>query len=268
MARPADIAAAHRIGEHAGVSRTPDARSDADHPDPAADSAAPPEAGRDRRSFLRQLSGDAVTTAGKLAGASMVLSRSLVAAGEAAVRHLEQTADVNGRSVGREGAPDLPPTGTSPAAEASLATQVVSSTVSPDPVAALTPEQHAFLTNGTRAALAVNDPGGHPLVAFTTFHWDGSLIRLPARDSTARTIDIDRDPRVSLLIDDPGSDAWVAVAGVASLVYGDQVEPAVRLILAKYHDEADAALRSEEMRKTGDQIAIHVRPTRFIWRSG
>lgn len=251
------------------MSRTPDAGGDAHHPDRAADSAAPPEPGRDRRSFLRQLSGDAVTTAGKLAGASTVLRRSLVAAGEAAVGHLEQTADLNGRSVDREeGAPDLPPTGTSPAVEASVATQVVSSTVAPDPVAALTPEQHAFLTNGTRAALAANDPGGHPLVAFTTFHWDGSVIRLPARDSTARTIDIDRDPRVSLLIDDPGSDAWVAVAGVASLVYGDQVEPSVRLILAKYHDEADAALRWEDMRRTGDQIAIHVRPTRFIWRFG
>ena len=198
----------------------------------------------------------------------MVLRRSLVAAAEAAVEHLEQAADANGRAVDRTEAPQLPSQETSAAAEASLDTHMVFSTVAPDPAAALTPEQHAFLTNGTKAALAVNDPGGHPLVAFTIFHWDGSLIRLPARDSTARTFDIDRDPRVSLLIDDPVSDGWVAVAGVASLVYGAQVEPAMRLILAKYYDETDAALRWEEMRRAGDQLAIHVRPTRFVWRAG
>jgi len=136
----------------------------------------------------------------------------------------------------------------------------------PDPVVALTSEQHAFLRTCPNAVLAVNDPGGHPLVASMIFHWDGTCFRVPGRDSTARVANIDRDPRVSLLIDDPSAGTWVAVTGVASLVYGDQVEADIRLILAKYHDEAEAARRWDSMRSTGGQMAIWVRPTRFVWR--
>jgi hypothetical protein len=145
--------------------------------------------------------------------------------------------------------------------------QAVRPTVSPaDPVVRLTREQHDFLAAGIRAALAVNDPGGHPLIASTMFHWDGSVVRLPARDSTARTADVDRDPRVSLLIDRPGTDAWVAIAGLASLVYGEQVEPDIRVILAKYHDAGELERRWQEMRSSGDQLVIRVRPIRFVWR--
>ena len=246
-----------------------DGRAEPSDPDPGADPAATPQPGADRRSFLRQLSGNALVTAGKLAGASTVLRRSLTAGSEAAIGHFGNAADANQPSGDAPAGP--PPLRARPAdgANASASTLVASSdAVLPNPVAALTPEQHTFLAQGTRAALAVNDPGGHPLVAFTIFRWDGAVIRLPARDSTARTVDIDRDPRVSLLIDDPTSDAWVAVAGVASLVYGAQVEPEIRLILAKYHDEAGVARHWEEMRSAGDQLVIHVRPTRFVWRTG
>jgi hypothetical protein len=136
-----------------------------------------------------------------------------------------------------------------------------------DPVAALTVDQQTFLSGGRKAALAVNDPTGHPLLAFSDYHWDRSLFRLPARDFTARTIDIDRDPRVGLLIEDPASEAWVAISGLASLVYGDQVEPEFRLILSKYHDSEGVAQRWEELRSNGDQLVIRIKPTRFVWRS-
>lgn len=249
------------------MSTTHGAGADPHDPDRAAQSAGASEPGRDRRTFLRQLSGDAIVTAGKLAGASAVLRRSLVAAGEAAVEHVEG-ATANESSADHVDAPlDAQAPDITGAAAPDTADPVArQATRPPDPVVALTSEQHAFLTNGTRAVLAVNDPGGHPLVASAPFHWDGSIIRLPARDATARVADIDRDPRVSLLIDDPASDAWVAVGGMASLVYGAEVEPDIQLILAKYHDEAEAARRWDEMRSAGDQMAIRVRPTRFVWR--
>jgi hypothetical protein len=242
----------------------PDSGAD---PEPDADPEPPdPEPGADRRSFLRQLSTDAVWTAGRLAGASAALRRSLVAAGGSAIGSLEASADVEASVPGPVGAVPPPrPASDPPVAVAAAVAPAPVST--PDPVTALTPLQHAFLAGGTKATLAVNDPGGHPLLASSIYHWDGALIRVPARDFTARTTGVDRDPRVSLLIDDPASDAWVAVTGIASLVYGDQVETELRLILGKYHDGDDVAGRWDALKATGDQLVILVRPTRFVWRS-
>jgi len=235
-------------------------------PDPEPEPAAIREPRPDRRSFLRQLSGDAVWTAGKVAGASMALRRSLVAAGEAAIGRLETAADAApSPTEPGHASPPTPPT--APPTTTVVATTMPPAVALPDPAATLTPQQHAILMSGTRAALAVNDPLGHPLLAFSMFHWDGSVIRLPARDSTARTTNIDRDPRVSLLIDDPTSEGWVAVSGIASLLYGDRVDQEMALILAKYHDPNEVSRRWEELRSTGDQLVILVRPTRFVWRS-
>jgi hypothetical protein len=232
-------------------------------PDQAREPAGDPPPQADRRSFLRQLSTDAVWTAGKVAGASAALRRSLVAVGETALGTFEVA---EGPAMAAE------PSVAAPVPEAASGSASAAPAVTPtpiparDPVAALTPEQHGFLSNGRRAALAVNDPAGPPLLAFSTYHWDGSLLRLPARDFSARTIDIDLDQRVTLLVDDPASDAWVAINGIATLGYGDRVEPEMRLILAKYHDADQVTSRWDELRSTGDQVVIRIRPTRFVWR--
>jgi hypothetical protein len=257
------------------VDTAPDGRDTSPESNPTAHVPPARDEGADRRSFLRQLSGDAIVTAGKLVGASAVLRRSLVAAGEAAVGHLEEATEARpapeAASEARASLDEAPATRppmpeTAGQAEVGTMPHAVRPTTTADPIASLTREQHDFLAAGTRAALAVNDPGGHPLIASTIFHWDGSEVRLPARDSTARTADIDRDARVSLLIDKPGTEAWVAIAGLASLVYGEQVEADIRLILAKYHDEAELERRWQEMRSSGDLLAIRVRPVRFVWR--
>src|SRR5688572_8856235 len=54
---------------------------------------APLDASPDRRAFMRQMSRDAVLTAGRLAGLSTVVRRSVLAAGEAVTRDLEPTSE-------------------------------------------------------------------------------------------------------------------------------------------------------------------------------
>jgi pyridoxamine 5'-phosphate oxidase-like protein len=222
----------------------------------------------DRRSFLRQLSGDAVWTAGRLAGASAVIRRSLVAAGDTAIRSLEEAADPS--------RPQAEPAGPASGARATVgpvapvvpAAEIASPPVSPTASAALTPAQHAFLEAGATATLAVNDPAGAPFLTTSKYLWDGETIRLPAQDVTARVSHVDRDPRVSVLIEDPATDAWVAVTGVASLVYGDQVEAMTLAILRKYLSPDAAADQWDALRSTGDRLVIEVSPTRFVWRHG
>jgi hypothetical protein len=221
----------------------------------------------DRRSFLRQLSTDAAWTAGKLAGASAALRRGLVAAGESAIGTFEGEARVD--ALVAQSGPEAPapaPAMASGGAKAEPVPPAASPAVVADPVAALTPDQHAFLINAAKATLAVNDPTGHPLLAPSIYHWDGALIRLPARDFTARTFAIDRDPKVGIFIDDPASGAWVAIHAIATLVYGEAIEPDMRLILSKYDESVAAAGRLEQPPATSDQLVIRLRPTRFVWR--
>ena len=136
----------------------------------------------------------------------------------------------------------------------------------PDPVLTVTPDQHDFLATGATATLAVNDPSGAPQLTSSMYHWDGSTLRLPGQMFTARATNIDRDPRVSLLVENAASGAWLAVTGVASMVHGDEADDELTLLLSKYLEPDAVAHRLQEMRASGDQMVIRVRPTRLVWR--
>jgi PPOX class probable F420-dependent enzyme len=215
---------------------------------------------------MTQMSRDAVLTAGRLAGLSTVVRRSVFAAGEAVTRDLAPAAEEEVPSVPQP----VPTTAPTPAKTATPAAEVASDppppTAAPQPTLTLTPEQHDFLATGATATLAVNDPAGAPQLTSSMFHWDGSTLRLPGRMFTARATNIDRDPRVSLLIEDATSGAWLAVTGVASMVHGDEAGDELALVLSKYLEPDAAADRLGEMRSSGDQMVIRVRPTRTVWR--
>jgi general stress protein 26 len=252
-----------------------DSREDRDPTAASADDAVPAtdpasealsEVAPDRREFLRKMSGDAVRTAGRLAGFSSVIRRSVVAAGGAAIRDLDAPADdrevkavaTSAGSV-EDSQTDEPPLQKPSHAPAAIPPRR-------DAVASLTPEQHDFLAMGAQAILAVNDPSGAPHLTSSLYHWDGTIVRLPGRLSTARAIDIDRDPRVSVLVQDRTTEAWVAITGTASLSSADTVGIEMLQILTRYFEADVAAQRWDELRLSGDQIVIQVRPVRFVWR--
>lgn len=245
----------------------PSAADPADPADPATDNAeAMPGSGSDRRAFLRQLSGDAVSTAGRLAGFSSILRRSVVAVGATVTRGLEASADEGEASnpSADSAVPGVEP-GLAPVT-GPLPSSAVGMLPPPDPLLGLTRAQHDFLTRAQRCTLAVNDPAGPPHLTSSMVHWDGSAMLLPGQLFTARATNIDRDPHVSLLVDDANSEAWVAITGVASIVHGDEAAELTRLILATFLPEGEAARRWAEMAVSGDRIVIRVRPTRLVWR--
>ena len=124
----------------------------------------------------------------------------------------------------------------------------------PDPTLTMTPEQHDFLATGATATLAVNDPSGAPQLTSSMYHWDGSTLRLPGKMFTARATNIDRDPRVSLLIEDAASGAWLAVTGVASMVHGDEAVDELTLLLSKYlePDAVDGSPAGDALERGSD----------------
>ena len=245
----------------------------------SADAQTEPSSEPARRTFLRQLSGDAVSTAGRLAGFSSIIRRTVVAAGVTAARGLEATVEEKAPAGATPGSTitvemPAPSPGPEPASAAgTIPPAPAAGTIPPasrarerpDPVLALSPAQHDFLTGAISATMAVNDPAGPPHLTSSMFHWDGSMIRLPAQLFTARATNVDRDPRISLLVHGSTSETWVAITGAASICYGEQAADDTRQILAKYHGPDEVARRWEEMAAEGDRIVIQVRPTRFVW---
>jgi hypothetical protein len=241
----------------------------------------PPEAApdrpgvADRRTFIRQLSGDAVVSAGRIAGLSTAFRRSLFAAGSAVTRELETSAGPEpvaggpmpgaARPTAERETPEPPP----PAKPGPVTGSPQPPAPPPaDAVAGLTPDQHGFLARGERAVLSINAPTGAPHVSASIYHWDGAILRMPSQMFAARAQLVDQDPRVSVFIEDRTSGAWVVVTGLASLVYGDAVERETMLVLERSLSPGDAASRWDEMRARGDAVVVQVRPTHFLWRPG
>ena len=187
-----------------------------------------------RRTFLRRLGGQAVEGAGRLAGLSGAMRRSVMAAGDAAVRELAPAAP--GDMI-----PDQAVAASRPVPAPSA---VIPAPPRPRPEApSLTASELAFLRSARSGALAVNDPGGAPHVSQVDVTWAEDLLRIPTAMLSARANAVDRDPRVSLLVHDPepGGVRWVIAVGAAALE----------------SDPTDA-----------DRAVIVIRPTRFTWQIG
>ncbi len=248
---------------------------------PGAESGLPP----DRRAFLNHLSRDAVSTAGRVAGLSSVFRRSIFAAGEAMVGALEPDGATDPRPSAAPvdpTAPGMPPSPVTPQPTVPPGGPAATSAIPridppvtpalappparaiPDPVATLTADQHAFLADQPRIILAANDPAGPPHVTMSDYHWDGAVFTLPTQQFTLRATNVESDPRVSLFLEAEGTS--VAVTAIATVVYGDAAEPAMRRILERTVSAADALARWTELRASGDRMIIEARPTRFVWR--
>lgn len=245
----------------------------------------------DRRAFLNQISHDAVWTAGRVAGFSAMVRRSLFAASEAAVNSVSgQPGDGDGADGAPGAGPDAAATGaqaapgalsatapqastaTAPPSPRAVSSPPASSPASPanvvrDPVAALSDEQLAFLAGMTKAVLAVNDPSGGPQITSSRCHWDGAAFHLPAQQFTLRASNVERDPRVSLFVQDPESRTAVAISGRATMIYGERVAELMRPILLAEVGAAEVERRWDEVAATADRAVIEVIPSRFVWHA-
>lgn len=215
-------------------------------PAPAAPEPTPPGVARPpaaRRDFLRQLSGDAVVTAGKVAGLSALITRSVSAAGSSVARDLER---LGGDHADGADEPELstsevtPPTPTTPTTPAPPAHAPAAYAADPGRAAVdrLTEAQQTILSGIAAGTLALNDPGGPPYLATVPLAWDGASFAVPSHWSGARVGHVERDGRAALQLVDPATNAWITVTGVATL------------------EDPDPA---------GDRGTIRIRPTRFVW---
>lgn len=221
-----------------------------------------------RRMFLRRIAAEAIVAGGRLAGTAQILQRSATAAGETLLGELgarpAAPLGAPGAEAPRAADPGEPAPGTDgPAVRDPQASEPWKPWSPP-----LTGDREALLARAVPAAFATLQPGDGPHLTAGPFHWDGGAFRLSALDWTARTLNVQADPRVSLLIADPQSELWVSVNGKATVIVGPAAETETLPILRKYAaDEADAAAWWAELNADGDRAVIVVVPERMLWRA-
>ncbi len=125
--------------------------------------------------------------------------------------------------------------------------------------------QEAFLTTMPNVIVATVRGDGRPQLTPSWYLWTGGELWICSAAGTAKTLNLRRDPRIVLCIDDPASGDYVQVIGTASLIEGEAArEPAIALI-RKYRDEPDVIPHWEEISAAAAQVIIVVTPEQFLW---
>jgi hypothetical protein len=88
-------------------------------------------------------------------------------------------------------------------------------------------EQDAFLRTQPVCRVATVGPSGHPHVSALWFVWDGTALWLNSLVRSQRWADLARDPRVSVIVDEGGSD-FLRLRGVELLGRAEVVGEAPR----------------------------------------
>jgi hypothetical protein len=74
-------------------------------------------------------------------------------------------------------------------------------------------ERDAFLRSQPVCRVATVGPGGHPHSSALWFVWDGTALWLNSLVRSQRWTDLERDPRLSVIVDDGGAD-FLSLRGV------------------------------------------------------
>lgn len=267
----------------------PDAGDDAGANDAAAARPADPPA-LERRQFVRQVSSDAVSLAGRMYSLSRVITRSVAAAGQAVADELggiEAASAVEGSPGGTEaggteagrteaGADagfEPPVDSVAPRGDATSTPEPPSPApaASPPPVAppprpVLEPQQVATLESALRAVIAVNRAGLAPQLSSAAIHWDGATVRFASVGWSRRTTLLGRDPRVALFIE-AGEDTFLLLTGSATILHGPAAREAMLpLLLREAAGDADAAdpRWAELVAEDPDRVVIVVEPDQVL----
>ena len=211
---------------------------------------------------------DTVGLAGRLFGASRVLTRASVAAGQAVRDNFAEMA----------GDPDAPPAAIDePAPREPAAVDPVAPAPVPPPTTVwqapkptpsaplqLSSRQQELLAAATEATIAVNGMGAAPLVGIVPVRWDGETVRFASLGWSRRTTAVRADARVSVLVDDPASGESVWLEGTATIVAGAALRAAMDPLLPGDDEAARDAAWATLLADDIDRALISVVPTKAL----
>lgn len=129
----------------------------------------------------------------------------------------------------------------------------------------ITPAVEQFLTEQPNLILATLRRNGGPQLSPVWFVWRDGAFFISTVTSTAKWLNLVRDPRCSGIVDDPEGQ-YVYVSGVAELDDGD-VYDTTREIIRRYKSEEEFGPYMESISGEGHRGIIRLAPDRVVTRN-
>lgn len=123
---------------------------------------------------------------------------------------------------------------------------------------ATSPEVAALLARPLHAVVGLNRPDRPPQLTVVWFEWDGTAFRFSTTTNRAKYAHLRRDPRLSLLVDDPVGNTYVVAYGRARVEPHGHAELSRRLF-ARYLPGQDPGVRPEDP----DRVVVALTPDRI-----
>lgn len=127
----------------------------------------------------------------------------------------------------------------------------------------MTPGQRdAFLRETRIAKLATLREDGSPTIVPVWFEWDGAEALVFTHDSSAKIRRIERDPRVSLGVEEPVGvpEAWVTIEGTATIEREGGFALAQRLAARYYSPDRAAEALAEWEKLASHWVVLRITP--------
>jgi len=126
-------------------------------------------------------------------------------------------------------------------------------------------EIDAFLDERHTLVLATLRHDGWPQVTTVWYRWDGEAFWISTNRDRAKYRNIERDPRVSVVVDAPPREMSVAGYGVAEVVARDGAAyDGTLAIVSRYVEEPLAYI---DERRDDPRVLIRIKPRKLVsWR--
>lgn len=123
-------------------------------------------------------------------------------------------------------------------------------------------EIDVFLDAPRTMVVATIGRNGMSQLSTVWYRWDGEAAWIATNRDRAKYRNLQRDPRVSLLVDDPPAETSVVLYGRAEFVaMDDDAQDGALAIVRRYVDDAGAYL---ELRPGEPRVLIRIVPRRIV----
>jgi PPOX class probable F420-dependent enzyme len=119
-----------------------------------------------------------------------------------------------------------------------------------------------FLDGRRNAVIATNRRDGPPQLSTVWYRWTGEVFHISTQQHLQKLVNLRRDPRVTLCIDDPAIFTSVVVEGRAEVAGGDIWE-ATQAIAERYLDRPRAERLMTRIR-TQPRVLLVVHPEKWL----
>ncbi len=124
-------------------------------------------------------------------------------------------------------------------------------------------ELQALLSKTNNAIIGVNRTQGGPQLTPVWFAWDGTSFFFTTTKDRVKYINLQRDPSISLIVDDVETHKYVVAYGRAEIIEQDVAELA-RPIIEKYTSPERAEQMVQMVRNDPERVLEVLRPEKML----